>query len=65
MIFTTNKEPEDLFTRSGTSKQREAIKRRYEAIEITGPLQAGGRPFTPAEKRARREAGRNGPMRPS
>eukprot|EP00966_Prymnesium_polylepis_P045339 1049766-Prymnesium_polylepis.1 len=33
------------------------------AVEVTGPLQAIGRPFTPAEKRARRgEAGANGPM---
>ena len=40
------------------------IKRRYESVEVTGPLQALGRPFTKAEKRARREAGKNGPKGP-
>jgi len=64
MIFTTNKKPSKMFVRSGSIKQRKAIKRRYEAIEVTGPLQALGRPATRAEKLARREAGRNGPRGP-
>ena len=64
MIFTTNRKPHKIFPRAPTKKQRAAIKRRYTAVEVTGPLQQGGRPFTPAEKRARREAGQNGPQGP-
>ena len=64
LIFTTNRKPSKIFPRASTKKQRDAIKRRYTAVEVTGPLQQGGRPFTPAEKRARREAGRNGPQGP-
>ena len=33
-------------------------------MEVTGPLQRGGRPFTPAEKLARKEAGVGGPRGP-
>ena len=64
MIFTTNKKPHKMFARASGAKQRKAIKRRYEAVEVTGPLQALGRPLTKAEKCARRGAGRNGPQGP-
>ena len=64
MIFTTNRRPAKIFPRAATRKQRDAIKRRYTEVEISGPLQLGGRPFTAAEKRARREAGQNGPQAP-
>jgi len=57
MIFTTNKKPRKLFTRARDRGQRAAIKRRYEAVEVTGSLAVLGRPLTAAEKRARREAG--------
>ena len=53
-----------MFVRAADRKQRAAIKRRYECVEVTGPLQRGGRPFTPAEKLARKEAGVGGPRGP-
>ena len=64
IIFTTNRKPAKIFPRASSSRQRDAIKRRYVCVEVVGPLQAGGRPFTAAEKRARREAGQNGPQGP-
>ena len=64
MIFTTNKKPRKLFTRARDRGQRAAIKRRYEAVEVTGSLAVLGRPLTAAEKRARREAGAQGPRGP-
>lgn len=64
MIFTTNKRPSEIFPRADSSRQRHALKRRYAAVEVTRTLARGGRPFTAAEKRARREAGRNGPQGP-
>ena len=45
-------------------KSRSAIARRYKAVEITAPLMRLGRPLTPLEKRARKEAGRDGPKGP-
>ena len=63
IIFTTNKKPKKIFPR-GSGKQKAAIARRYRAVEITSPLQRLGRPLTPIEKRARKEAGRNGPQGP-
>ena len=65
IIFTTNKRPVRLFPRAPDRRTRDAIKRRYESVEITTPLQVLGRPFNRAEKRARREAGRNGPRGPA
>ena len=62
MIFTTNKKPKKIFPREESSKQRAAIKRRYVSVEVTSSLARLGRPMTPAEKRVRREAGRNGPL---
>ena len=57
-----------MFARIKDRRQRAAhgaaVKRRYVSVEVTGPLQSIGRPFTPSEKRARREAGTNGPQRP-
>ena len=64
MIFTTNKKPKKIFPREEISKQRAAIKRRYVSVEVTSSLARLGRPMTPAEKRVRREAGRNGPQGP-
>ena len=64
MIFTTNRKPHKIFPRADTAKQRRAIKRRYRAVEVTACLARGGRPATPAEKRVRREAGRDGPRGP-
>ena len=65
MIFTTNKKPKKIFPMDSASReQKRAIKRRYESIEITEPLQRLGRPLTPAEKRARNEAGSDGPQGP-
>ena len=64
MIFITNKKPKKMFVRAESSKQRAAIKRRYESVEVTSSLARLGRPMTPAEKRVRREAGRNGPQGP-
>ena len=64
MIFTTNKKPKKIFPRAESSKQRAAIKRRYVSVEVTSSLARLGRPMTPAEKRVRREAGRNGPQGP-
>ena len=64
MIFTTNKRPSEIFPRALSSRQRAALKRRYAAVEVTRTLARGGRPFTAAEKRARREAGRSGPQGP-
>ena len=66
MIFTTNKKPKKrkIFPREESSKQRAAIKRRYVSVEVTSSLARLGRPMTPAEKRVRREAGRNGPQGP-
>ena len=64
LIFTTNRRPHKIFSRSPIAKQRRAIKRRYRAVEVTACLAAGGRPFTAAEKRMRREAGANGPQGP-
>ena len=64
MIFTTNKKPKTIFPRGKGKQQRAAIKRRYEAVEVTSSLARLGRPMTPAEKRVRREAGRNGPQGP-
>ena len=43
LIFTTNKKPKK--SSRGSYKQRDAIKRRYRAIEITGPLQLLARPL--------------------
>ena len=63
MIFTTNKKPKAIFPRAH-GEQRKAIKRRYTDERVTSTLAAGGRPLTPAEKRARREAGRQGPQGP-
>ena len=63
MIFTTNKKPKEIFPR-GKRGQKEAIKRRYTAVKITEPLQRGGRPLSQIEKRARKEAGKNGPKGP-
>ena len=60
MIFTTNKKPKKIFPREESSKQRAAIKRRYVSVEVTSSLARLGRPMTPAEKRVRREADRNG-----
>ena len=64
MIFTTNMKPKDLSTRGKNKVQRRAIARRYTAIKITARLQVQGTPFTAAQKRARREAGVNGPQGP-
>ena len=64
MIFTTNKKPKKIFTRARHGAQREAIKRRYIKVKVRHPLMASGAPFTPAEKRARRDAGANGPQGP-
>lgn len=64
LIFTTNKRPSKIFPRGSTGEQRTAIKRRYVTVEVTEPLQRTGRPFTQAEKRVRREAGRDGPKGP-
>ena len=64
MIFTTNRKPKKIFPRGVNAAQRRALKRRYESVEITNTLARIGRPFTAAEKRARREAGRNGPQGP-
>lgn len=64
MIFTTNRKPAKIFPRSSIKKQRKAIARRYKAVEVTTCLMKLGRPMTPAEKRARREAGRDGPRGP-
>lgn len=64
LIFTTNRRPKKIFPRADNARQRRALARRYRAVEITAPLQALGRPFTAAEKRARREAGANGPQGP-
>ena len=58
MILTTNKRMDDdesIFPRPTCGEQRAAIKRRYEAIEITGPLMITGAPLTKAEKKQRRE----------
>ena len=35
MIFTTNKKPKKIFPRGKGKEQRAAIKRRYEAVEVT------------------------------
>jgi hypothetical protein len=64
MVFTTNKKPKRIFPRGETSAQRAAIKRRYASVRVKRPLQVLGRPMTRAEKRARREAGQNGPQGP-
>lgn len=64
IIFTTNRKPAKIFPRAPSGRQRDAIKKRYVSVEVTGPLQFGGGAFTPTEKRARREAGRNGPQGP-
>ena len=64
MVFTTNKKPTKIFPRGVNKAQRGAIARRYTAVRVTAPLQMLGRPFTPAEKRARRGAGQNGPQGP-
>ena len=53
-----------IFTRTRHGAQREAIKRRYIKVNVRHPLMASGAPFTPAEKRARRDAGANGPQGP-
>ena len=53
-----------LFPRGRSAAQRRALKRRYVAIEVTGPLQVGGGPFDVRLKIARKEAGRNGPQGP-
>jgi len=45
-------------------EQKKAIKRRYDEVKIDAPLQALGRPLTGPEKRARKEAGRDGPQGP-
>ena len=50
--------------RAESKKQRAAIKRRFEAVEVTSSLARLGRPMMPVEKRVRREAGRNGPQGP-
>lgn len=63
LIFTTNKKPKKLFPKAH-GRQRSAIERRYKAVEITAPLMRLGRPLTPIEKRARKEAGRDGPKGP-
>ena len=66
LIFTTNKRPSKLFNlKHMQRKQKRATKRRFDAIEITAPLQQIGRPFNSQEKRARRQAGQNGPQGPS
>ena len=64
LIFTTNRKPHKIFPRASTKKQRLAIKRRYRAVKVTECLAKGGRLATPDQKRARREAGRNGPRGP-
>ena len=53
-----------IFPRGRSAAQRRALKRRYVAIEVTGPLQVGGGPFDVRLKIARKEAGRNGPQGP-
>ena len=54
-IFLKNQlTPPFMFTRIKDRRQRAAVKRRYVSVEVTGPLQSIGRPFTPSEKRARR-----------
>jgi hypothetical protein len=65
MIFTTNKKPSKIFPHAEEPRQRRAIKRRFSAIKVTGSLARLGRPLTAMEKRARREAGRNGPQGPA
>jgi hypothetical protein len=65
LIFTTNRAPDDIFPRSSCSEQRAAIKRRYVDIEVRSSLARLGRPLSRMEKRARREAGRNGPQGPA
>ena len=64
IIFTTNVRPAKLFPRGRNAAQRRAIKRRYVAVEVKGPLQVGGQPFSLREKVARKEAGRTGPQGP-
>ena len=65
MIFTTNKKPKKIFPMAKAShEQKKAIKRRFDSVEIDAPLQALGRPLTGPEKRARKEAGRDGPQGP-
>ena len=64
IIFCTNKKPKKMFVRAQDHRQRRAIERRYAKVEVTGPLQAIGRPFTRAELLARKEAGVNGPQGP-
>ena len=65
MIFTTNKKPKYIFPMEKAShEQKKAIKRRYDEVKIDAPLQALGRPLTGPEKRARKEAGRDGPQGP-
>ena len=63
LIFTTNKKPKYMFVKAH-GRQKAAIKRRYTCVEITAPLMALGRPLSPIEKRARKEAGRDGPKGP-
>ena len=64
LIFTTNRKPRKIFPRASSSKQRRALARRYRSVEVTACLARGGRPATPGEKRARREAGQHGPQGP-
>ena len=65
LVFSTNRAPKDIFPRSDCAEQRAAIKRRYVEVEVRSSLARLGRPFTPMEKRARREAGRIGPQGPA
>ena len=64
LIFTTNKKPKNIFPRSRNARQRRALARRYSSYQVMGPLQSVGRPFTAAEKDARKKAGLNGPKGP-
>ena len=43
MIFTTNRDPADIFPRGGNERQRRAIKRRYSDVEVISSLAALGR----------------------
>ena len=41
MVFTTNVRPKKIFPRGRSAAQRRALKRRYVAIEVMGPLTGG------------------------
>ena len=56
--------PSRVFPRAYDIETQRAIDRRFRAVEVSGPLMKLGRPFTPAELRARISVGQRGPQGP-